>query len=155
MIDWKWQTYSQLNCDELYEFLQIRQKVFCVEQNCAYQDVDELDKMAWHLSGRLKDNNEDSTLVAYCRVIYPECKYSEPSIGRVLTNQQYRSSGYGKHLLTMAIQLTTKAYPGLDIRISAQLYLQKFYSQAGFIKVSEPYLEDSIPHIEMLKPADP
>ena len=36
------------------------------------------------------------------------------------------------------------------IKISAQLYLQKFYEQLGFIKLSDSYLEDNIPHIEML-----
>ncbi len=152
MINWQWKTFEQLTTEELYVILQVRQQVFAVEQNCAYQNVDGLDKNCWHLSGWRNNDTGKNILVAYCRVVYPSYKYQEPSIGRLLTIQQVRSSGVGKQLLTIALNRIEKQYPVQAIRISAQLYLHNFYSQFGFEKVSEPYLEDMIPHIEMLKP---
>lgn len=151
MIDWQWKNFSQLTTDELYEILKVRQQVFAVEQNCVYQDVDGLDKMSWHLSGWENIGTAKKQLVAYCRIVFPKHKYTEPAIGRLLTTEEVRCSGLGKELLSHAITKTGLEYPGQSIRISAQLYLQKFYSQFGFKKVSESYLEDSIPHIEMLR----
>ena len=151
MIEWHWQRFEQLSADELYAILSIRQQVFAVEQNCVYQDIDNLDKTAWHLSGWKFDNSTTANPVAYLRVVYPNYKYDEPSIGRLLTVESVRKTGLGKILLKKSIALINKEYPNQAIRISAQLYLQQFYSQIGFIKVSEPYDEDGIPHIEMLK----
>ncbi len=155
MIDWRWTSFEQLSINELYEILKVRQQVFTVEQNCVYQDVDGLDQNAWHLSAWRSLDEGNNELVAYCRVIHPSYKYAEPSIGRLLTIQKVRSAGVGKQLLAVAIKKIEEQYPSQDIRISAQSYLHNFYAQYGFKKVSEPYLEDSIPHIEMLKQGIP
>jgi ElaA protein len=37
------------------------------------------------------------------------------------------------------------------IRIAAQMYLQAFYESLGFRVVSEPYLDDDIWHVDMLR----
>lgn len=151
MIEWHWQRFEQLSSNELYAMLQIRQQVFAVEQDCVYQDLDGLDKTAWHLSGWNITFLNPPELVAYLRVVFPSLKYNEPSIGRLLTMQTLRGTGLGKTLLKTALYNIQTEYPGQAVRISAQLYLQNFYTEFGFEKVSDPYEEDGIPHIEMLK----
>jgi ElaA protein len=126
MIEWQWKQFENLN----------------------------IDQFAWHLSGwKTVENSNSRKLVAYCRVVYPTCKYKEPSIGRFLTVKTARKTGLGKQLLSKALINTEKEYPDKAIKISAQLYLQNFYSQFGFEKNSKPYDEDGIPHIEMLRKA--
>lgn len=127
--------------------MQARQRVFIVEQRCVYLDADHLDTNAWHLSGIDPEGN----LIAYLRVVKPGKKYSEPSIGRVLTCPDRRGEGIGRQLVEIGIEKTTRQFPAKGIRISAQLYLQQFYTRLGFSKVGEVYLEDNILHIEMYR----
>jgi ElaA protein len=147
MLNWHWQNFDDLTKTELYEILRLRETVFVLEQECAYQDLDYLDQCAWHVSGR----NDEGELTAYCRVVYPGKKYQEPAIGRVATAQQFRGQGLGIALMDYAIMQTEEHYTGQGIRISAQQYLQKFYTELGFTVCSDPYHEDEIAHIEMLR----
>ena len=152
MIKWQWSTFDELSREEIYEILKIRQAIFIVEQNCAYQDADDLDQESWHLMGWRKDVSRN-ILLAYLRIVFPGKKYPEPSIGRVLITPIARGKNFGKILTQEALCKIESEYPNTAIRISAQRYLEKFYSQFGFKSVSEPYDEDGIPHIQMLKPA--
>ena len=145
-IRWKWSSFEELSKVKLYDILQIRQQVFVLEQNCLYQDIDRLDQSAWHLLAI----NKNAQLMGYLRVVAPGKKYKEPSIGRVLVHPDQRKKGLGKRLLTEGMRRTQAQFPSQDIRISAQLQLQAFYENAGFVPVGNPYLEDDIPHIEML-----
>ena len=129
---------------ELYQILQLRAEVFVVEQNCPYQDLDELDFDSIHVCGYL---NEE--LVAYSRLTQLGSKYSGASIGRVITKKVIRSSGAGKALMNKSIDECREQWKEESIFISAQERLKKFYQALGFIINSEPYLEDGIPHIEM------
>ncbi|MCW8194610.1 GNAT family N-acetyltransferase [Proteobacteria bacterium 005FR1] len=149
MIDWQWRRFNQLTPDQLYEIIAVREAVFIVEQNCPYQDADGIDQHAQHLMGW-----NDGKLAAYCRVVEPGVKYAEPSIGRVLTAAEFRGEGFGRGLMGEAISGVERNLPGRGIRISAQLYLKRFYKDFGFEQVSDTYLEDDIPHIEMLRAGD-
>ena len=144
-LKWKLNYFKELSTDELYTILQLRNEVFVVEQNCIYQDADSKDSISFHLSGW-----DGVNLVAYCRILPPGVSYTEASIGRVVSSPQYRNKGYGKQLMNEAIIHTLAQFECNTIKISAQLYLQKFYEQLGFVKLSDSYLEDNIPHIEML-----
>lgn len=150
MIQWQWLPFENLSRNVLFEILKVRQAVFVVEQNCVYQDADNLDPVSWHLMG-WRINSGEKELVAYLRVSLPGKKYPEPSIGRVLTAPSVRGTGIGKALIDKGITQTTIEYPGVRIRISAQQYLEKFYSEFGFETVTAPYDEDGIPHIEMVR----
>ena len=150
MIEWQWAAYTDLDRDTLFEILQARQAVFIVEQECPYPDIDYLDPLSWHLIGWLKELDEKE-LVAYMRVTFPCEKYTEPSIGRVITTQKIRGQGIGNELMHEGIARTEAEYPNSPIRIGAQVYLQKYYSGFGFNNVGEPYDEDGILHIEMLR----
>lgn len=149
-MNWQWLSFAELIREELFEIVKVRQAVFVVEQNCAYPDADDLDLVSWHLIGWREDNT-GRDLVAYLRVVFPGKKYPEPSIGRLLTASLARGTGLGKALICEAIARTASIYAHMPIRISAQRYLEKFYSGFGFETVSEPYEEDGIPHIEMVR----
>lgn len=117
-----------------------------VEQNCPYLDPDGADLNCLHLMAW----TEDQRLAAYLRIVPPGLKFQEASIGRVITSQFARGSGIGKQLLIKGIAACQGAHPGHAVRIGAQQYLENFYLSFGFVTVSAMYLEDDIPHIEML-----
>jgi ElaA protein len=145
-LNWLWSRFEELGVHALYDVLALRCRVFIMEQG-AYQDPDGLDQHAWHLLGR----DDEGRLVAYLRVVDPGMKYDEPSIGRVITASEVRGTGAGKLLMREGIARCEQAWPGRAIRISAQARLERFYGELGFAKVGDEYLEDNIPHIEMLR----
>lgn len=150
MMEWQWAAFGQLSVDDLYAALAVRQEVFILEQRCLYPDLDGIDRHAHHLLGwRRQDGGR--VLAAYLRCVPPGVKYDEPSLGRVLSALSARGSGAGKLLLEEGLRRTEQLYPGCRIRISAQCYLQRFYESFGFRVTSEPYDEDGIPHVEMLR----
>lgn len=150
MIEWQWCSFHELTNLELYEVLAQRQKVFVLEQQCLYGDIDGLDVDAHHLLGwRTVDGKRE--LAAYLRCLAPGAKYDEMSLGRVLTTMAARGSGAGRELLARGIEYAERQYPGHRIRIGAQQYLEKFYQDFGFKTISEPYDDDGIMHIDMLR----
>lgn len=139
--------FDDLNIQELYDILQLREEVFQIEQNCIYKDIDDKDKKCYHLMLYV-----DNELVAYCRLVPEAISYDGyVSIGRVVSKTKYRRAGYGKHLMEKAMDKMMQIFPYLPIKISAQLYLQKFYESYGFVVEGEWYIEDEIPHIAMVK----
>jgi ElaA protein len=149
-IEWQWSSFEDLSKEDWYTIIMRRQEVFIVEQNCVYQDVDGVDLQAFHLLG-WQGAGAQRQLVAYLRCVFPGVKYKEVSLGRVLSAPSVRGTGLGRELLAQGITGADRRYPGHDIRISAQLYLEAFYRSFGFERTSEPYDEDGIPHVEMLR----
>ena len=145
-IVWKIKTFKELSSKELYEILKVRQEVFVVEQTCYYLDADGSDVDALHIWGEI-----EGKIGAYCRIFPPNIKYEEASIGRVLSHPNHRAQKLGKGMMTIALQTIDTRYKTREIRISAQDYLLKFYSDLGFKDTGKKYLEDEIPHTEMLK----
>jgi ElaA protein len=146
-MKWIWKQFSELTTSELYQVIQLRERIFVVEQNCVYLDCDGNDPRAWHLLGF-----KDDELVAYLRAFQPGVKYDEASVGRVVTSSSARGTGVGRELMKVGIEKTKATFATSSIRISAQAYLEKFYASLGFQSVGEKYLEDNIPHIEMVLP---
>lgn len=138
--------FDALSLNELYAILQLRSEVFVVEQDCVYQDLDFKDQNALHVFGFKKD-----TIVAYTRIFKPGDYFKEASIGRVVVKDTERKYGYGHDLMKASINAVNIKFDTLEITISAQVYLKKFYETHGFKKVGKEYLEDGIPHIEMIK----
>ena len=132
--------------------LKLRQEVFVVEQQCAYQDCDDLDQRAWHLVG-WRQAGEKVEPVAYLRVLVPKGPGEMPVIGRLLLRANRRGRGEGKNLLDLALRHIEQVYPDVPIRISAQHYLLKFYQDFGFQQASGIYDEDGIPHVAMIRPS--
>jgi ElaA protein len=144
-IDWELQAFKKLTPGQLYKILQLRNEVFIVEQNCVYQDADNKDQRSFHLMGWNENN-----LVAYTRILPEGVGFAEASIGRVVTSPKARRTGIGRLLMEESIRLLYELYGKVPIRIGAQRYLEKFYSDFGFQKCSDEYLEDGIPHVEMI-----
>lgn len=147
-VTWRVERFDELSLDRLYAILAARVAVFVVEQDCPYQDLDGLDDCGLHVSAWSGD-----AVLAYARVLPPGKRFAEPSIGRVLTTRPARRTGLGRELMRRSIETVERSYPGRSLRISAQQYLERFYTGLGFETVSEPYPEDGIPHVEMLRPA--
>lgn len=148
-IIWKCCGFDELKLPDLYRILQLRAEVFVVEQNCAYQDVDGFDQQAFHVMAFQNSAGKEPELVCYSRLLPPAAKYPTTSIGRVISKSTVRGDGYGKILMNQSIDFCREHWPNKDITISAQQYLQKFYTELGFATESEPYDEDGIPHIRM------
>ena len=150
MTEWQWSSFADLPNKDLYEMLAQRQNVFVLEQQCLYPDLDGYDQDAWHLLGwKIIDGKRQ--LAASLRVIAPGVKYTEMSIGRVLSTTAARGTGVGRELLVEGIARAEQLYPGHRLRIGAQQYLEAFYGSFGFKTVSAPYDEDGIMHVEMLR----
>ncbi len=139
-------TFQELTTKELYDLLQLRVDVFCVEQNCVYQDLDGKDEKALHVIG--KKNNK---IIAYTRVFKPGDYFKESSIGRVVVSKDERQHKYGYDIMKASIQAVKDYFNETTIKLSAQTYLRKFYNNLGFKEIGEEYLEDGIPHIAMVK----
>ncbi|MDE2277854.1 MAG: GNAT family N-acetyltransferase [Burkholderiales bacterium] len=147
-LSWTWLRFEALGVDRLYDLLALRSRVFVLEQG-PYLDADGVDREAGHLLG----HDGAGTLQAYLRVVDPGVKYAEPSIGRVVVAPEWRGTGAGRALMAEGLARCTAAWPGQGIRISAQAHLERFYGSFGFARVGEPYLEDEIPHLQMLRAA--
>lgn len=151
MMEWQIVTFDQLDTHTLYELLQLRTDVFVVEQNCPYPELDgkDLHPQTHHLL--LKKQGK---LIGYCRLLPPGVSYAGfPALGRVCVAQTARRLGLGELLVAKAIGQASELWPATDLYISAQCYLQRFYESLGFVAASEPYLEDDIPHLKMIRPA--
>jgi len=143
-MKWISKPFAELSAHELYSIIRLRNEVFVVEQNCVFQDADNMDQQAHHLMGWLDDK-----LVAYTRLFDAGITYAEASIGRVVVSPAARGTGAGKDLMQASIDELFKLYGAQTIKIGAQLYLKKFYESFGFFQIGEMYLEDGIEHIHM------
>ncbi len=149
-IKWQCANFDEFSGRQIYAILQARSQVFSVEQNCIYQDMDDRDFAALHIVAWAADDK----VSAYLRLLPPLTYYPEPSFGRVLTCSDFRGQGMGRRLMLKGLERAHELYPTQAIRINAQSYLLEFYQSFGFKAVSEQYMEDGIPHIEMLRPVE-
>ncbi len=146
-IKWSTKSFADLSNNELYAILRLRSEVFVVEQNCVFLDMDNNDQKAYHTMGWL-----GSELVATTRLFNLDQSYQGyQSIGRVVGSPKHRGIGIGKELMNFSIQECEKLFGKGPIKIGAQLYLKKFYSELGFEQSGEIYFEDLIEHIPMIK----
>jgi len=146
-LRWEFKTFDALTAAEVYALLKLRSEVFVVEQNCVFLDMDDKDQLCHHLLGYKGD-----LLAAYTRIVPTGVSYPDyPSIGRVVTSPQARGEGLGKILMEESIRHLSLLYGEGPIKISAQLYLKKFYESLGFVQCGEVYDEDGIDHMPMLR----
>jgi ElaA protein len=149
MMKWTTKTFEELSASELYDIIALRIEVFVVEQNCPYQDVDYKDQKSLHICAH--DNDE---LVAYTRIPFPGVSYEEVAIGRVITKKSTRGTGLGHELIKESIKAINRQFGDVPIRLSAQTHLVGYYQRHHFQSTGKQYLEDGIPHTEMLLKPD-
>lgn len=145
-MNWMCLSFSQLSTEQLYELLKLRVDIFVVEQSCPYPELDNKDRIegVYHLLGY-----QDDKLVAYSRLLCPGLSYKNVSFGRVAIDENCRGSGLGQTLLSTILTHCQQLWPNQDIDIGAQEYLLGFYDRNGFKAISQVYLEDDIPHLDM------
>ena len=149
---WQFSRFRDLSVDDLYAIVRLREAVFIIEQNCPYPDADGRDPLAWHLLG-WRDGPDGKELVAYARIFEPGIRYHEASIGRIVTAPAVRGTGWGRQLMVEALQRVEKLVPNEQVKIAAQRRLENFYKGYGFETISEPYEEDGIIHVDMIREA--
>ncbi|WP_096200622.1 GNAT family N-acetyltransferase [Bacillus sp. FJAT-45350] len=145
-MEWKLIKFEELTTKELYAIMKERVSIFVVEQQCPYHELDDYDQAAYHL---FKEN--EGEIIAYARVLRHNIIYKEATIGRIIVKKEFRGSGLGRELLERAIEFLETELDEKVIKIQAQSYLKEFYSSFGFEPISEIYLEDKIPHLDMKK----
>lgn len=150
-IRWQALVFRELDAATLYALLKLRSEVFVVEQQCVYLDPDGKDMHAdaLHVIGRADDDG----IAAYLRILPAGLSYPQASFGRVLTAPAYRGRGLGDSLVRIALEHIERRWPGSDVQIGAQAHLEHYYARHGFVRNSETYLDDGIPHIDMLRAA--
>ncbi|MEQ1437789.1 GNAT family N-acetyltransferase [Fontimonas sp. SYSU GA230001] len=146
-VHWRWYEWPELDADTLYAFLKLRSDIFVVEQNCAYPDIDGLDPQCRHLCGF----DADGELRAYLRLLPPGLKNAHPAIGRLVVAAPARGRELGRRIMLEGLRACGLHYPGQAVFLSGQQHLQHFYESLGFRVISAPYLEDGIPHVDMLR----
>lgn len=140
-------SFDELTKSELYIILALRMQVFCVEQNCPYQDLDNQDQEAIHVF--IKDAD---AIAAYARIINGNENVCH--ISRVVVNETHRKHGLATIIMNSCIDTIQSMNTGKEqatIVISAQSYLKDFYKKLGFTNTGKYYLEDDIPHEQMQK----
>jgi len=137
--------FEALTNTELYQILKLRQEIFIIEQTCIYPDIDSNDEDAYHLMAF-----DDSKIVGCLRILDKGVTFEEISIGRVVVSESHRGKGIAKKMMIGAIGFIKNELKEMHIKISAQTYVTEFYEGVGFEVVSGEYLEDGIPHVDML-----
>ena len=138
--------FDELTARELYDVLKLRQDVFVIEQTCIYPDMDGCDFVYHHALMR----NQAGELIGYLRILPPGQTFDTVAIGRVLVREDARGRGAARQLMTEALNFIRDTLMQRQVKLSAQQYLIKFYESLGFAAISEGYVEDGIPHIDMM-----
>jgi len=148
-MKWIFKEYKELTLDEFHAILQLRIDVFVVEQNCPYSELDNKDKLAYHLFAFAEEIPNE--IIAYTRIFKPGDYYKHAAFGRVVVHPNYRKKEFGRVLIQETIHKIEEYLNTSTIRIGAQTYLQKFYESFDFKQDGDPYIEDGIPHIYMIR----
>lgn len=146
MLTWNFKSFDQLSLEEFHDIVALRINVFVVEQNCPYPELDGKDKVAYHLICK----NQNDKLVATLRVLPKGISYPEVSLGRFVVASDHRGKGYAHDMMKNTHHFIEKTFGKIDIRISAQKHLENFYNNHNFVSTGKEYLEDGIPHVEMI-----
>jgi ElaA protein len=149
-VTWQDRAFGDLSVHELYAIVSLRERVFVVEQACAFLECDGVDPASRHLWA-----SEDGAIRAYLRIVPAGARYAEVSIGRVVTAPEARGTGLGKELMQRGIAAVRAHHGDVPIRLGAQAYLETFYAGFGFRRISDNYDEDGIPHLYMLRDPGP
>lgn len=145
-MKWYCKQFNELNVQEFHDILKLRIDVFVVEQNCIYHELDDKDQYALHVYAK-----DDEKIVAYSRVFQPGIYHKNAAFGRVVVAKKYRGKGIGYEIIKQSLAAVKANFNTTKVWISAQTHLKELYQSFGFIQISDNYLDDGIPHIDMLK----
>ncbi len=138
--------FDELSLIEFHDIVALRISVFVVEQNCPYQELDGKDKMSFHLFVK-----EGDSIVGTARILPPGLSYPEIAIGRVVSSIDKRDCGLGHLIMEESLKFISNHWKDpQNVKLSAQSHLKKYYEKHGFTSTGKEYLEDGIPHTEMI-----
>lgn len=149
-LDWQIKHYRDLNTNEFHDIIALRLEAFVVEQNIAYLDLDGKDKKAYHLICR--DGKGD--IIATARILPPGTVGEQTAIGRVVIKEAIRGKGVGHELMQQCVPFCVLEFGASPIRISAQKHLENYYAKHQFVPTGNEYLEEGVPHVEMIYTPD-
>ncbi len=145
-LNWQIKPFSELTTLEFHDIIALRLRTFIIEQTCLYLDLDGKDKKCYHLLCR----DGQGKVVATARILHPGISYPEVSVGRVALDPSIRGNGNGHTLMKICMEYIKEEFGDVSVRISAQKHLEGYYGKHHFISTGKEYLEDEIPHTEML-----
>lgn len=145
MLNWQFKHYNDLSLNEFHDILALRIKVFVVEQNCPYQELDGKDKKSYHLICR----NGKGDLVGTMRILPQGVAYNDIGFGRVVLAEEERGEKEGHQMIEEALAFCRAEFGDVPVYLSGQKHLEAFYNKHNFKSTGKEYLEDGIPHVEM------
>jgi ElaA protein len=145
MLNWQFKHYNDLLLNEFHDILALRIKVFVVEQNCPYQELDGKDKKCYHLICR----NGKGDVVGTMRILPPGLAFEEVGLGRIVLAESARGEKQGHEMMKEAMTFSKEEFGDVAVKLSGQKHLEGFYNKHGFQSTGKEYLEDGIPHVEM------
>lgn len=145
MLNWQFKHYNDLSLNEFHDIVALRIKVFVVEQNCPYQELDGKDKKCYHLICR----NGMGDLVGTMRILPEGVSFPEVGFGRITLEESERGIKQGHQMMEEALAFCKAEFGKVAILLSGQKHLEKFYNKHHFFSTGKEYLEDGIPHVEM------
>lgn len=131
----------ELPAETLYRILWLRSAVFVVEQDAAYDDIDGRDLEPGTVQFWAEEGGD---ILSTLRLLVEPDGFR---IGRVATAMAARGRGLSARLMTDAIAHCGDA----GIRLDAQSHLADWYARFGFTVSGDPFIEDGIPHVPMLR----
>lgn len=140
LLSYHLRRFEELSPRELHDLLRLRSLVFVVEQSCIYLDLDGKDPVSRHLVG--VSGNE---IVACARWYW---QGPQVRLGRIVVHPDHRGGGRGRELMTKALE----AIGPQEVALHGQAHLEAFYRDFGFETRGEPFDEDGIPHLLMVRP---
>jgi ElaA protein len=147
LMKWTWLEFKDLTTIQLYALLSLRMRVFMLEQQSLYLDLDDADQQAFHLLG----TNDDGELIAYARLFSPGKTCEQAVVGRIVLEKSARGQGLGKTMIEKSMTYIDEHWPDAPILVSAQYHLVKFYEALGFETEGEAYDDGGIMHVDMIK----
>lgn len=137
--------FGELPTATYHRIVQAREEVFFLEQRITCPDADETDPRSL-----FQWIEQEGRVIAFLRIIPPGILCKEASVGRVLVIREYRRQGICRRMMREALRQIAARWPGCDVYISAQAYLEGFYASLDFETVTPPYEEAGIRHVGML-----
>ena len=138
---------KDLDVPTLYALLKLRVEVFVVEQARPYPELDGRDLLTETRHFWLADPEGEVICTLRLMEEYPG-GHKAFRLGRLCTKRSARGEGHTTRLLRAALA-EVGDYP---CRINAQVYLADMYSQHGFVRDGDDFLDDGVPHVPMLRP---
>lgn len=133
--------FDELAGTQVYEILKSRSQIFMLEQGITCLDMDDKDYESFHFF-----YEQDKRVCAYMRAFYLDEEKTCVKIGRVLSLEH--KNGLGSALTRDTFDYL-KNICVKKVVVSAQKGAVGFYEKMGFVKTSDEYLEEGIPHVEM------